>query len=224
MELNVREAARLLRVSAQTVYRLIHKEQLPAHQRGDRYHFNRVELEEWASQRDAAGAATSARHSRPSLRAALRNGGIHPEIKAETRDQALRTLASLPGDRIAVPPERLFELLLAREQLAPTTVGEGIALPHPRDPEACGIELECVHLCFFEHPVDFGALDGERIHTALLLLSPGVEAHLQLLARVSLALRDAGMQSLLLRRASSDEIFVRLDTLLELVELRDRNR
>ena len=72
--------------------------------------------------------------------------------------------------------------------------------------------------------MDFGALDGERIHTALLLLSPGVEAHLQLLARVSLALRDAGMQSLLLRRASSDEIFARLDALLELEELRDRSR
>jgi PTS system nitrogen regulatory IIA component len=221
--LGVREAARLLRVSAQTIYRLIHKEELPAHRQGDRYHFDRVELEEWAAQRTAS-ASTPAAASRPSLRGALRHGGIHYDIEAESHYDALRALASLPGDRVAVAPEKLYELLLAREELAPTTVGEGIALPHPRDPGACGIELECVHLCFFREPVDFCALDGQLIHTALMLLSPDVETHLQLLARLSLALRDGEMQRLLLRRASRDEIFDRLDALLRLVELRDRSR
>lgn len=223
MALGVREAARLLRVSAQTIYRLIHKEELPAHRHGDRYHFDRVELEEWAAQRTSAASAP-AKASRPSLRGALRHGGIHYGIEANDRHEALRVLASLPGDRIAVAPEKLYWLLLAREDLAPTTVGDGIALPHPRDPGACGIELECVHLCFFEEPVDFGALDGQPVHAAVLLLSPDIETHLQLLARLSLALRDAEMQRLLRSRASRDEIFARLDALLRLVELRDRSR
>jgi PTS system nitrogen regulatory IIA component len=222
VDLNVREAARLLRVSAQTIYRLIYRENLPAHRREDRYQFNRVELEEWSRRHGAGEAGSRDRASNPSFRRALRHGGIHYEVKADGRDDALRALAALPGDRVALSETALFETLLAREKLAPTTVGAGFALPHPRDPLVSGVELEYVHLCFFEKPVDFGALDGQRVHTALLLLSPGVEAHLQLLALIAFVLRDDELCRDLRDRAPRDVIFDRLDTVLGLVESRRR--
>lgn len=222
MDLNVREAARLLRVSAQTIYRLIYRENLPAHRRGDQVQFNRVELEEWSRRHGAGKASTPEPPSNPSLRRALRQGGIHYGVKADDRDGALRALAALPGDRVALSETALYEMLLAREKLAPTTVGGGFALPHPRDPLVSGVELEYVHLCFFEKPVDFGALDGQPVHTALLLLSPGVEAHLQLLALVSFALRDDELCRSLRERAPQEAILERFDTLLEFVESRRR--
>ena len=95
-------------------------------------------------------------------------------------------------------------------------------MPHPRDPLVSGVELEYVHLCFFERPVDFGALDGQRVHTALLLLSPGVETHLQILALVAFALRHDGMCRHLIERAPVDTILDRFDTLLEPIESRRR--
>jgi PTS system nitrogen regulatory IIA component len=143
-------------------------------------------------------------------------------VKADDRDGALRALAALPGDRVALSETALYEMLLAREELAPTTVGAGFALPHPRDPVVSGVELEYVAVCFFEKPVDFGALDGQRVHTALLLLSPEVEAHLQLLALVSFALRDDELCRGMRNRAPKDVILARLDTLLEAVESRRR--
>jgi PTS system nitrogen regulatory IIA component len=222
VDLNVREAARLLRVSAQTVYRLIHRENLPAHRRGDQYQFNRVELEEWSRHHSAGNAGSRDHAANPSLRRALRQGGIHFGVKADDRDSALRALAALPGDRVALPETALFETLLAREELAPTTVGGGFALPHPRDAVVSGVELEYVHLCCFEKPVDFGALDGQRVHTALLLLSPGVETHVQLLALVAFALRDGELCRVLRERAPKDVILDRFDTLLALVESRRR--
>jgi PTS system nitrogen regulatory IIA component len=222
VDLTLREAARLLRVSAQTVYRLVHKEDLPAHRSGDRYQFDRVELEEWSRRRAADAAGARVRPSNPSLRQALRHGGIHYGVKADDRDGALRALAALPGDRVALSETVLYEKLRAREELAPTTVGGGFALPHPRDPVVSGAELEVVHLCFFEKPVDFGALDGQPVHTALLLLSPGVETHLQLLALVSLALRDAEFSRDLVERAPQEVILRRLDALLAPVETRRR--
>jgi PTS system nitrogen regulatory IIA component len=222
VDLNVREAARLLRVSAQTVYRLVHREDLPVHRRGDQYQFNRVELEEW-SRHHAVGEAGSRDHAaHPSLRRALRQGGIHFGIEADDRDGALRALAALPGDRVALSETALYETLLAREELAPTTVGGGFALPHPRDATVSGVELEYVHLCCFEKPVDFGALDGQRVHTALLLLSPGVETHVKLLALVAFSLRDDELCRLLRERAPKDAILDRFDTLLEFVESRRR--
>jgi len=222
VDLNVREAARLLRVSAQTIYRLIHRENLPAHRRGDQYQFNRVELEEWSRRRGAGEVGSPDHAANPSLRKALRHGGIHYGVEADDRDSALRAFAALPGDRVALSETALYETLLARENLAPTTVGAGagFALPHPRDPIVSGVELEVVHLCFFEKPIDFGALDGQRVHTALLLLSPGVETHIQLLALVAFALRDDELCSDLIERAPRDVILRRVDTLLEPVESR----
>jgi PTS system nitrogen regulatory IIA component len=218
VDLNIREAARLLRVSAQTVYRLVHRENLPAHRRGDQYQFNRVELEEWSRRHRAGEVGPGDLAPNLSLRRALRHGGIHYGVKADDRDGALRALAALPGDRVALSETALYEMLLVREKLAPTTVGGGFALPHPRDPLVSGVELECVHLCFFEEPVDFGALDAQRIHTALLVLSPGVEAHLRLLALIAFVLRDDELCRRLRERAPRDAIFERLDALLGPVE------
>lgn len=219
MTLNVHEAARLLKVSVQSIYRLVHRERLPVVKRGDQYQFDRVELEEW-SRRQPAAPRSGSHH--PSLRAALRQGGIHYDVQASDRDSALRALAALPGDRVSLAPGVLFEMLLARERLAPTTVGGGFALPHPRDSAISGVELEYLHVCCFDRPIDFHALDQRPVHTALLLLSPNVGTHLQLLALVSLALRDPQFRKLLTDRASPDEIHGRLDALLALVEARHR--
>lgn len=224
MALGIREAARLLRVSAQRVYRLIHKESLPAVKQGDRYQFDRVELEEWSVHKGSLIQTDRIPRARPSVRGALRHGGIHYGITASTRDEALEALSQLPGDRIRLTPQNLHSLLYEREELAPTTVGDGIALPYPRESGQGGIELECLHLCFFDKPVDFGALDGVPIHTALLMLSPDVESHLQLLARVSFSLRNAELLRRFRQRASADEVFAQLDVVMRLLEIRDRNR
>ena len=72
----------------------------------------------------------------------------------------MRAFAALPGDRVALSETALYEMLLAREKLAPTTVGAGFALPHPRNPVASGAEIEVVHLCFFDEPVDFDTLQA----------------------------------------------------------------
>jgi PTS system nitrogen regulatory IIA component len=223
VKLNIREAAQFLKVSVQTIYRLIHRENLPASLSGDLFQFNRVELEEWSRQHGSALASdTHTPSERPSLRRALRHGGIHYDLQASDRDSALRALAALPGSRVALDEDTLFEVLRAREELAPTTVGDGFAIPHPRDPGVSRGELEFVHICCFEEPVQFGALDSQPVHTALLLLSQSVESHLQLLALVSLVLRDEVFKNLVQRRAEAEEILARTDALLEAVENRHR--
>jgi len=223
VKLNIREAAQFLKVSVQTIYRLIHRENLPTSLSGDLFQFNRVELEEWSRNHGSALDSNSrAPRERPSLRRALRHGGIHYGVQASDRDSALRAMAALPGSRVALDEDALFDVLRAREDLAPTTVGDGFAIPHPRDPSVSRSELEFVHICCFEKPVPFGALDGQPVHTALLLLSQSVESHLQLLALVSLVLRDKVFKDLVQRRAKAEEILSRADELLDVVESRHR--
>jgi PTS system nitrogen regulatory IIA component len=47
-----------------------------------------------------------------------------------------------------------------------------------------------ITLCFLETPVEFGAIDGQPVHTLFTLVSPTVQAHLHLLSRLTYGLRQ----------------------------------
>jgi nitrogen PTS system EIIA component len=216
MDLSVREAARLLAVSEDTVLKWIREESLPSRLVRRQPRLNRVELQEWASARGhrvspelfQAGAEGT-----PSLGAALARGGIHRGLPGARREEVLEALTELVGIPPEVDRKLLYQLLLARESLSCTGVGRGIALPHPRDPLVLGLREPCVLLSFLEHPVDFGALDGEPARAVFLLLSPSVRAHLQILARLAHALHDDLLASLLVPAMPPEAIIERLRVL-----------
>jgi mannitol/fructose-specific phosphotransferase system IIA component (Ntr-type) len=89
-----------------------------------------------------------------------------------------------------VDREFLYKVLLARESLGSTGIGDGIAIPHVRNPIVLHLSRPIVTLCFLERPVDFGALDGQPVNTLFTLISPTVRAHLHLLSRLAFTLRD----------------------------------
>ena len=227
MNVTLREAARLLHVSEKTLYRWIQKGVLPAYRIHDEYRFNRVELEEWAvtHQRPlrlpTAAVAPSVTPEPPNLGAAIVRGGIYYRVGGRTRDDVFRSIVALPGIPRHINSAHLLEMLRTREGLASTAVGAGIAIPHPRNPLVLGVDEPTVLLCFLEHPVDFGALDGRRVQTLFLLLSPTIEAHLQTLARISFVLQDGAFHRLLEKRATPEAI---LDRLAELRPAGERGR
>jgi PTS system nitrogen regulatory IIA component len=219
MNVRLQEAARLLQVSEKTLYRWIKRGVLPAYRIHDEYRFNRVELEEWAvaqrrplRQPSATIAATTSAPP-PDLGAAITRGGIYYRVGGRARDQVFEALVALPGIPRHINSAHLLEMLRTREGLASTAVGEGIAIPHPRNPLVLGVDEPAVLLCFLEHAVDFGALDGKRVQTVFLLLSPTIEAHLQTLARISFVLQDTAFRRLLEKRATPEAILDRLTEL-----------
>jgi mannitol/fructose-specific phosphotransferase system IIA component (Ntr-type) len=64
-----------------------------------------------------------------------------------------------------------------------------------------------------EQPVDWLALDGELVHTAILLLNPTPQEHLQVLSRLALVLRNDKVISALRERQSATDIFNLIDSL-----------
>lgn len=94
----------------------------------------------------------------------------------------------------------------SKESLGSTAVGDGVALPHVRNPVVMHVSRPMVTLCFLEQPIEFGALDGQLVHTLFTMLSPTVRAHLQTLARLSFALRQREFSEVIFRHGSRDEI------------------
>mgnify|MGYP001812906929 FL=1 len=91
--------------------------------------------------------------------------------------------------------------LQERENLGPTGVGHGIALPHARLPSVDSVMGLFIRL---EKPMDFGSVDRQPVDLVFALLAPedaGVE-HLKALALVSRTMRDSSLCAKL--RANAD--------------------
>jgi nitrogen PTS system EIIA component len=216
MELRVRDVAKLLNVSEPTIYRWVRERALPAQRVGDQYRFNRVELQEWAalhghpvSPELFAGAPSAG----PDLAAALERGGVYTAVPGATPEHVLAAVAHLPGVPATVDRAMLTELLVGRERLASTAVGDGIAIPHPRDPLIVRVDAPRVLLCFLAQPVDFGAVDGRPVRVLFALLAPSVRQHLQTLAKLAFVLHDGTLRALLDGAAPATAIVQRIRAL-----------
>jgi PTS system nitrogen regulatory IIA component len=212
MQLTVRDVGKLLDVSEATVTRWIKQRGLPAQHVGGQYRFNRAELLEWAT---AARVKISAEvfdrlegesEPVPSLEGALEAGGVFYGLPDTNKERALRALVGVLPLPTGIDRELLLRLFLAREASASTGIGDGIALPHVRNPIVLNVTRPMVTLCYLEKPVDFGALDGKPVQVLFSLISPTMRSHLQLLARLSFALHDAKFKEVVQRQGRPEEI------------------
>src|SRR5260370_38941868 len=159
MNLHRRDVARLFGVSEKTVRHWIRGKGLPAHRVDDHYRFNEVELQEWAAaQKRRISLELFAPDGRlaelPSLGNALERGGIFHDVLGLTRDEALKAVVQLSGIPHGIDRGLLYELLVVREALASTGVGDGIAIPHPRDPLVLKVDAPLALLCFLRRAFD----------------------------------------------------------------------
>ncbi len=212
MQLGVKEAANLLNISEKSVYRWINQGFLPAYRVNDQYRFNRAELLEWATSRkinvspDIFHEPINSGTTIPSLVEALQSGGIFYRIEGNTKSAVLKSLVEHMRLPDGVDKDFVFRVILAREDLASTGIGDGIAIPHVRNPVVLHVSQPVITLCFLETPIDFDALDGKPVQALFGLLSPTVRAHLHLLSRLSFALRDEGFKAAINRQARREEI------------------
>lgn len=212
MNLSVRDVSELLNVSEKTIYRWIRERNMPVIRIQDQYRFSRVELMEWAiSERipvspEIFREPESKNQPLPLLSEALEAGGIFYRIEGKTRDEVLKEAVK----RIHLPEhvdrDFLFAVLQAREELASTGIGDGIALPHVRNPVVLHVTHPSITLCFLEHPVDFGAIDNQPVTTLFILLSPTIRAHLHMISHLSVALRDPSLRALLREQGTREAI------------------
>ena len=139
MQWSMRDLGEMFKVSESKVTRWIRHQGLPAQRVAGQYHFNRVEVLDWAVAHQVRMEASPVDQlvdgvPSMSLADALEAGGIHYKISGDERQAALRALVSrlpLPKD---FDGELLMGLLLAREAHGFTAVGDGIAIPHVRYP------------------------------------------------------------------------------------------
>jgi len=215
MQLTARDAARLLGVSEATLEKWLRSGELTAARVNDQYRLNRIDLLEFAAGRNmdiSPDLLAGLEHQQlPTLADAIRAGGVHRSISGKDKAAILRAVVDrlpLPG-----PGERdlLHRVLLAREALGSTGFGNGIAIPHPRNPIVLRIPKPEVAVCYLEPPADFEALDGKPVHTLVTVVSLFTRMHLHLLALIAASLRDPAVIARLEARAGVDELLPEIE-------------
>jgi len=134
---------------------------------------------------------------------------IIASLRASNKKQALQELARKAAELTGQHERTIFDVLLERERLGTTGVGQGIAIPHGKL-----ASLDRVYGIFarLERPIDFDAIDEQPVDLMFLLLAPeqaGAD-HLKALARVSRLLRDNSMCEKLRGTNNADALYALL--------------
>jgi PTS system nitrogen regulatory IIA component len=113
---------------------------------------------------------------------------VVPALKVQSKKQLLQELANRAQALTRLPERKIFEVLVERERLGSTGVGQGIAIPHGR------VSVDRIAGVFarLEQPIAYEAVDGQPVDLVFMLLAPenaGAD-HLKALARVSRLLRN----------------------------------
>jgi PTS system nitrogen regulatory IIA component len=130
---------------------------------------------------------------------------IIPDLTAKNKREVILELAkALPHGTLLT--DRLIEVLLERERLGSTGIGDGVAIPHGKSGE---IDDLIASFGRSVHGLDFDSLDGKPTHLFFLLVAPENSAgiHLKALARISRLFKDAQFRSALMRAKDHTDIF-----------------
>jgi PTS system nitrogen regulatory IIA component len=131
---------------------------------------------------------------------------VIPALKVNGKKQAIQELAARAAQLTGQSERTIFEILIQREKLGSTGVGNGIAIPHGKLPK-----LDKLFGLFarLDRPVEFEALDGRPVDLIFLLLAPETAGadHLKALARVARLLRDPDVARKLRESRDAEAIY-----------------
>jgi PTS system nitrogen regulatory IIA component len=139
----------------------------------------------------------------------LTPNAVIPGLRSGSKKQSLQDLAKVAAQITGVDERQIFEVLLERERLGTTGVGNGIAIPHGK---LAGLDRLYGVFARLDKPIDFEAMDEQPVDLMFLLLAPeGAGAdHLKALARVSRQLRDGAFCDKLRGSDSRDALYALL--------------
>jgi len=222
MPLDLAEAANMLGVSSSTVRRWARQGRLGIMRPSGEFRFEQEELRKWARNQGLRLRSGCQTRRRPAvvdpdsfpLSTALDRGSILHQVPGASPGEVLSNLVELAPLPESCDRFSLLEQLQGRETLASTALGEGVALPHPRKPSTDFVVDPMLVIALLEQEVDWQAIDGKPIHTAILLLNPSSREHLQVLSRLAFVMREPAFPRALIERVEG-ELLRRLVNRLE---------
>ncbi|PWB62174.1 MAG: PTS fructose transporter subunit IIA [Deltaproteobacteria bacterium] len=133
-------------------------------------------------------------------------GGVVDDLRAGTKEGVLREMSEVVAANVpSLSAQGLTSILMDRESLGSTGIGDGVAIPHGKVP---GIDRLVAVFGRSREGVQFHSLDGKPAHLFFLVVAPEHSAgmHLKALARISRLLKDARFRTALIDARDADDL------------------
>ncbi|MCG8421792.1 MAG: PTS sugar transporter subunit IIA [Proteobacteria bacterium] len=132
---------------------------------------------------------------------------ILPSLRSTDKIGIIKELAAhLAANHSALDRSTLTRVLIERESLASTAIGEGVAIPHGK---LSAVDSIVACLGRVRRGVDFDSMDGQPTYLFFVLVAPEAStgAHLKALARISRVFKDAEFRRRLLSADDADQMY-----------------
>lgn len=136
----------------------------------------------------------------------LKKEFILEQLKAKSKQEVLAELAGVfVKGKIKFDSGAMLRVLMEREKLGSTGIGDGVAIPHGK---LAGLDEILVAFGRSREGIAFEALDGKPVHLFFLLMAPENSAgqHLKALAKISRMLKDREFRKKLLETQMHDDL------------------
>lgn len=185
MDLSKKDVADLLQVGEATIDSWVETGDLPHYELQGKIYFSKIEIENWIEHNHNLPELVEAKgFSHFNLFRAVYKGGVIIDDQSRSKDQLIEYVMDQKAADLDLDAGVFTDLLLDREALMPTAIGNGVAIPHARDfllPKSHDVVITV----FPKEPIDYGALDGQKVHTLFFLLACEDKRHLHLLAKLA---------------------------------------
>lgn len=206
-DFGIESLAAYLHLTPSQVARLADRGKLPGRKVGGRWRFSRAEIHHWLEDRigladddDLVQVEGVLRRSaggdgsdEVSISRQLPVDAIAAPLRAKTRNSVLREMVELAaGTGWLWDPDKMIEAVLAREELHPTALDNGVALLHARRPMPNILGQAFLALGCTGKGIPFGGGSGNLTDIFFLICSLDDQGHLRTLARLSRVISSAG--------------------------------
>jgi PTS system nitrogen regulatory IIA component len=137
----------------------------------------------------------------------LEEDNIIPDLKARDKKRAIEELTeAIVKGNPSLDKDSLVRVLLERESLGSTAIGDGVAIPHGKYP---GISTPIISFGRSHKGLDFESMDGQPVFLFFLLVAPedSASVHLKALARIAKMLKDSNFRKVLIEATTKKELY-----------------
>ena len=137
----------------------------------------------------------------------IEENNIIPELKAKDKKGVLEELAEvISSHEPSIDKGALVKVLVERERLGSTGIGDGVAIPHGK---MNGVSRPIISFGRSRQGLDFDSMDGQPAHLFFLLIAPedSSSVHLQVLAKIAKILKNRDFRKKLMEPGTQKELY-----------------
>lgn len=203
--LTLTEIAHYLKLADRTVLKMVHNNEIPCLKIANQWRFIKPVVDDWLrSKLNFLPEKNSDIHNGFDIRVSrlIKQEFLLSDIKKGTkRDVIGQLIAPLLNNNLIDNKDFLLHKLLEREEMLPTSIGNGFAVPHVREINDNPVKQNYLVMGICEDGTDFGAWDNKLTHVFLLVGTINNVIHLKLLSQIAQIFYD----SMLIDKILSDK-------------------